>query len=104
MMAGPAGFSCSMGTTAMRRFGLGKGRGASRTALTRLKMAVVAPTPSASVRTTLRVKAGVLRSWRKAKRRSEKKTEEKAGEFIACTSGEGVGPKLTEACESPSRI
>src|ERR1700722_1880863 len=34
------------------------------------KMAVVAPMPRANVRTTVRAKAGVFRSWRNAKRRS----------------------------------
>jgi hypothetical protein len=37
---------------------------------TRLKMAVVALMPSASVSTTVRVKAGLRRHWRSAKVRS----------------------------------
>src|ERR1700744_2743129 len=89
-MAGPASFSCCIAVTAMSRFGCGKGSGARRTALSRLKMAVVAPMPRASVRTTLRVNAGVLRSWRRAKRRSEKKTGEKAGEFMHSPQRESV--------------
>src|SRR5213594_629220 len=39
-------------------------------ALTKLKMAVFAPMPSASVSTATAVKPGFFSSWRKAKRRS----------------------------------
>ena len=42
------------------------GRGRSSTASTTLKMALLAPIPSASVSTTARVKPGLRRSARKA--------------------------------------
>src|SRR5438477_5123844 len=48
----------------------GNGRGLSKRALTTLKMAVLAPMPSARVITAIDVKAGDLRSWRKANLRS----------------------------------
>src|SRR5437773_963832 len=48
----------------------GYGSGRSRTALTMLKMAVLAPMPSASVRTATKVNPGDLRSWRRANFRS----------------------------------
>src|SRR5438876_7788904 len=48
----------------------GYGSGRSRTALTMLKMAVLAPIPSASVRTATKVNPGDLRSWRRVNLRS----------------------------------
>src|SRR5690348_4224711 len=50
----------------MMRSDSGKGNGRRRTPLIRLKMAVFAPMPSASVTMATKVKPGVLRSWRKA--------------------------------------
>src|SRR5439155_27157227 len=46
------------------------GRGLMRTALIRLKIAVFAPIPSASVSTATAVKPGFFSSWRKANLRS----------------------------------
>jgi hypothetical protein len=43
----------------------------SKTSLTRLNSAVLAPMPSASESTVMMVNAGDLASWRTAKRRSE---------------------------------
>src|SRR4029077_3631875 len=54
----------------MIRSAFGYGRGRSRTALTILKIAVLAPIPSASVRTATKVNPGDLRSWRRANFRS----------------------------------
>jgi hypothetical protein len=48
----------------------GNGSGLSRSEFTRLKMAVFAPMPRASVSTAVRVKLGAFLSWRKVKRRS----------------------------------
>jgi hypothetical protein len=50
--------------TSASRSGSGKGSGRSRTALTTLKMAVVAPMPSASVTAATAVKPGERRSRR----------------------------------------
>src|SRR5215211_1518957 len=55
---------------ATSRSGDGKGSGFSNTALTTLKIAVLAPMPSASVRTATRENPGDLRSWRRANFRS----------------------------------
>ena len=49
-----------------RRLGSTKGSGFSSTALTRLKIAVFAPMPSASVRIAIAVKTGLPRSVRSA--------------------------------------
>src|SRR6266576_569377 len=46
------------------------GRGRRRMVLTKLKMAVFAPMPSASVSTATAVKPGFFSSWRKANLRS----------------------------------
>jgi len=55
--------------------GRSDGEGAKRrTSLTRLKTAVLAPIPRASVETTTAVHAGVFRSWRTANLRSRSKT------------------------------
>src|SRR5262245_12264943 len=56
--------------SAYRSCGFGYGSGRSSAALTVLKMAVVAPTPSARVAMAARAKAGDLRRLRTAKRRS----------------------------------
>jgi hypothetical protein len=48
------------------RSGSGYGSGFSKTAFTTVKMAVLAPMPSASVRTATAVKPGFLRSVRNA--------------------------------------
>jgi hypothetical protein len=48
------------------RLGSGYGSGFNRTAFTTVKMAVLAPMPSASVRTATAVKPGFFRSIRKA--------------------------------------
>src|SRR5262249_9381562 len=53
-----------------RRFASWYGRGFKRTALTTLKIAVLAPMPSASMRTTTAVNPRFLRDCRSAKRRS----------------------------------
>src|SRR5436305_1674760 len=58
----------SLNTMILSASGYGSGR--SRTALTMLKMAVLAPIPSASVRTATNVNPGDLRSWRRASVRS----------------------------------
>src|ERR1700687_483237 len=50
--------------TAMIRFGLGYGSGRNNTLYTTLKIAVVPPMPSASVRMATAVKPGFLRSCR----------------------------------------
>ena len=54
--------------TETSRSGCGKGRGFKRTALTTLKMAVLAPIPTASTMTAAAVKPGLLarprRPWR----------------------------------------
>jgi hypothetical protein len=52
------------------RSGLRYGSGRSNTALTTLKIAVLAPMPNASVSTATAVKPGFFSNWRKAKRRS----------------------------------
>ena len=52
--------------TRTSRSGSGYGSGCSSTPLTTLKIAVVAPTPSASVSTATIVKPGDLISWRTA--------------------------------------
>ena len=52
------------------RSGSGYASGRSITPLTTLKIAVIAPTPSAMVRTATAVNAGLRRSARSAKRRS----------------------------------
>src|SRR5437773_578136 len=52
------------------RSGFLKGSGRSSTALTKLKMAVFAPMPSASVSTATAVKPGFFSNWRKANFRS----------------------------------
>src|SRR5580700_6202374 len=44
------------------------GRGRKRKTLARLKIAVLAPIPSASVRMAMKVKPGLLRSMRRLKR------------------------------------
>src|ERR1043166_3542434 len=53
-----------------RRSASWNGRPFRNRLLIKLKMAVFIPMPSARVRTARRVKAGDLRSWRRAKRRS----------------------------------
>src|SRR5207302_3242084 len=65
ILAGP---DDSFNTMILSASGYGSGR--SRTALTMLKMAVLAPIPSASVRTATKVNPGDLRSWRRANVRS----------------------------------
>ena len=57
------------------RSGSAKGSGRNITALTTLKIAVLAPTPSASVTAATRVKPGLFRSARPAYRRSCKRVE-----------------------------
>src|SRR5437667_4638111 len=52
------------------RSGSRYGRGCNNTALTTLKIAVFAPTPSASVSTATAVKPGFFSNWRKANLRS----------------------------------
>src|SRR5215469_11812830 len=59
---------CSHSMTSWPAFGYG--RGLKRTAFTTLKMAVLAPIPSASVNTATKAKPGLLRNCRNAKRRS----------------------------------
>jgi len=54
----------------MRRSGSGNGSGLSRTPLTTLKIAVLAPMPRAIVRMATAEKPGFLMSSRAAKRRS----------------------------------
>ena len=51
---------CRVAVTETSRSGSAKGSGFSRTPYTRLKIAVLAPMPSASVATTVSVKAGAL--------------------------------------------
>src|SRR4029450_4721852 len=58
--------------TIARRSGLGYGSGRSTTRSRTVKMAVVAPTPSASASTAAIVNPGVRRSRRQPKRRSWK--------------------------------
>src|SRR2546426_3154684 len=53
-----------------RRFGSRNGRGRMSRALTTLKIAVLAPMPSASVSTATAVKPGFFNNWRKANLRS----------------------------------
>jgi hypothetical protein len=62
--------STLLSQTRTRRSGSVNGSGRSITALTTLKMAVVAPTPSASVRAAMAVKPGLFRRARAAYRRS----------------------------------
>src|SRR4051812_2942628 len=57
------------------RSGWGNGSGFSTTAWSRLKIAVVAPTPRASVATAISAKTGALRSWRRAKTASCRSSE-----------------------------
>jgi len=69
---------CCMTTTVLwvirrhtsKALGCAKGKGRRRTPLTRLKMAVLAPIPSASVSTATAVKPGFLISMRAPKRKS----------------------------------
>ena len=56
--------------TITRRSESGYGRGESSNVCTTLKIAVLAPMPSASVRIATAAKPGALSSWRRAKRRS----------------------------------
>src|SRR5215210_1072814 len=56
----------------MRRSDSGYGSGASRMPFTRLNMAVVVPTPSASTRTTAPAKVGTRRRRRAANRSSDR--------------------------------
>src|SRR6267378_1675153 len=53
----------------MIRSASGYGNGRSRTALTMLKMAVLAPIPSASVRIATAANPGFLINWRSARRK-----------------------------------
>src|SRR5258708_31556630 len=59
--------------TCTRRSGSGNGKGRSRTAFTTVKIAVLAPMPSASERTATAVKTGDRAKVRRAKRRSATK-------------------------------
>src|SRR5437762_1143856 len=59
-----------MGPTDTIRSGSATGRGRNNTMLIRLKIAVFAPMPRASVRTATAVKPGFFSSWRKANLRS----------------------------------
>jgi len=52
--------------TITSRSGSGNGKGRSNVELTRLKIAVFAPMPSAKIATAVKVKPGVLRSVRSA--------------------------------------
>src|SRR5579859_6270221 len=63
-----AGGTCQ---TCMMREGSSKGRGRRRTALTTEKIAVLAPMPNASTTIAAAEKAGLRRSKRKEKRKSE---------------------------------
>src|SRR5882672_7214351 len=53
----------------MIRSASGYGRGRNNTELTMLKIAVLAPMPSASVRIATAANAGFLVNWRRAKRK-----------------------------------
>src|SRR5712671_5097531 len=53
-----------------RWFGCAKGRPRRKKLSMRVKIALFAPIPSARVKTAMKVKAGALSSWRRAKRRS----------------------------------
>ena len=59
-----APFRALVANTITRRSAAVKGSGCSRTALTTLKIAVLAPMPSASVRTAMALKPGFLDSMR----------------------------------------
>jgi hypothetical protein len=77
-LPGASDMSCSSPTTfrskrTMRRSGRSNGSGRSRKALTMLKIAVLAPMPSASTATTASANEGARRNTRVARRRSETK-------------------------------
>ena len=72
------------------RSGSGKGSGFSRTPLTTLKMAVLAPMPSASVTSVARVKAGV-RSRRRAACRTSRIRSNMGESFLTGSLRAGDG-------------
>src|SRR5213593_1558683 len=92
------------------------GNGRIRTASTALKMAVLAPMPSASVSTATAVKPGPFSSWRKANLRSfitqrhhridsrcspcgQQASADQRGQDAQCHSNEGQGIERTDSSE-----